>query len=251
MDPETGLRCARFLAKLGVPGSFYILHTNPYYGNFYGNHFVRNPDMADWIRGLIVAGFEIGIHNDALHVFLEYGLNGIEALTKEIAWCRSNGAVIKGTVAHNSGPLYGAENYEIFSEKLLWKRKLHSANGNTIPLGSLSMSNLNLTYEGCFARPKKKINIEEAKIFFQDKQASSVRSKEWMKKYLLDNPACDWELDFQFWLTGKDTWIIAGKKGNRELFEWEVGIVKTIEILKNLPLGSRTSIVLHPAYVRS
>lgn len=249
-DPITGIRCARYLARKGICGSFYLLHTSPYYGDFYGSLFIRNPMLNQWVKDFIVAGCEIGLHNDALGVYFNHNSDGIESIKQEITWLRSLGANIRGTVAHNSAPSYTAENYEIFQERLIWNREIYSPKGKIITLGTISEKELNLTYEGTFAIPKQNIDIEKANQFCQNKQNASILSKEWMYQYLIDNPCYNWGIDYQFWLTGKDQWVIAGIHNHQKMFEWNVNLEQTLSILGKLPENSRTVMVIHPAYIR-
>jgi hypothetical protein len=249
-DPITGLRCARFLARKGLSGSFYLLHTAPYYGDFYGEYFLRNPLLKEWIQGFVIAGSEIGIHNDCLHIYLQFERDGITALRNELAWIRAVGAMVRGTVAHNSGPVYGAENYEIFSGRQLWQRKLKTPSGLTVPLGQLSENELGLEYEGTFGIKKQTMSVLAAEKFFQEKERSSVRSEGWMKTYLTENPACDWTTDLQMWLINRDQWVVAGNLQGRAVFEWGISGRQLIQIAAELPSGSRNTLVMHPEYVR-
>lgn len=242
-DPLTAIRCARYLARLGLPGSFYLLHTARYYGQFSGGIFIRNPLLKDWVRRLIVTGCEIGVHNDALGVYLNYGLNGAAVLANEIRWLKSQGAAIKGTVAHNSSPVYGAENSEIFKGRVLWKRKVWK-NGRRLPVGEVYEDDLGLTYEGTYVKPKKNIDTRAARQFVADVESSSLSSEEWVRKFLCDNPILDYAIDYQFWLIGQDKWVVAGK----ELFEWHVNLERVIELLAGLPEKSRSVVVMHPEY---
>lgn len=248
-DPITALRIARYLASVGVSGSFYLLHTSPYYAAPCEGVIVRNPELAKWIRGLIVAGCEVGLHNDALTVQAKWGMDGVAAIRDELAWLRSQGLNIRGSVAHNSGPVYGAENYEIFAGRVLWKRKVKSGSGIAFPLGSVQEKELGLEYEGTFAVPKNDPDTHAAAAFFADLGAADCRSEEWMRKYLVDNPACDWAVDIQCWLLGKDMWVVAGKYDGTKVFEWNIGLEKLLQMLRAMPLGLRIMMVVHPEYV--
>ncbi|OGA21478.1 MAG: hypothetical protein A3I02_01455 [Betaproteobacteria bacterium RIFCSPLOWO2_02_FULL_67_26] len=249
-DPVTAVRCARHLAARGICGSFYLLHSAPYYGHFAHNLFLRNPQLRGWVMGLVAAGCEIGVHNDALKVYLEWGKDGASALETEIAWLRMLGARVRGTVAHNSGPTYGAENFEIFSGRTLWARQLTDRRGRALPLDNLAEAKLGLAYEGTFAKRKHRFDRDAAERFFADREAASVRSEAWMRRYLLDNPALDWAIDYQFWLVGKDSWVAAGRFADEELFEWQVDLDRVRQLVLRLPAGSRTVFVVHPEYVR-
>lgn len=249
-DPLTALRCARHLARNGMPGSFYLLHSAPYYGDFHGDVFVRNPEIPRWIRSMVVAGCEIGIHNDVMGVEQHYGVDGAASITAELTWLRALGADIRGTVAHNSMPLYGAENYEVFANRVLMSADAPiDPRRATLPIGRLQESELNLQYEGTFARPREDVDLDAVREFLNADDAS-VRSPSWMRTYLLDNPYCEWEADSQLWLTGTDEWVLASRFGSQEIFESGITQDRAIEALSQLPKGSRTLILIHPVYVR-
>ena len=248
-DPVTALRAARHLARYGISGSFYLLHTAIYYGEFNNEVFVRNPLLLKWLHGFIVAGCEIGLHNDTIGADLIPGIDGGEVFKTELAWLRSKGAVIKGTVGHNSAPIYGAENSEVFSGRKLWDRVALSPDGVKLPLESLDENKLNLLYEGTFSRKKTKIDASNARAFITEREKSNLQSESWMKQFLLDNPYRDYEIDYQFWLIGKDKWVAAGRFANQALFEFAIGRDRLMYLLDELPEGSRSIMVIHPAYV--
>lgn len=245
-DPLTALRCARFLARKGVGGSFYLLHTALYYGQYSGGIFIRNSELRDWLHGFMLAGCEIGLHNDCLYLYHNLNIDGAKALADEINWLRSNGVSVCGTVAHNSGPVYGAENFEIFKGRILWPRTVKTSNGYKVPLGVLDESELGLSYEGACVSIKKALDKKQANIFFNDKESASVRSEVWMRRYLLDNPAMNHLTSYRCWLIGKDQWVVAGEG----VFLWNINIFNLIDFIKKLPLGKRIVITVHPEYVR-
>ncbi len=247
-NPEMALKAAKYLARKGVCGSFYVLHTASYYGEFKNNTFIRNSKLAEWILGFIVAGCEIGLHNDALGVFSVHNRDGLEHFKQELEWLRSLGAVIHGTVGHNSAPIYGAENFEIFKERVLWYREARTPSGQILPLGKLSEKKLNLKYEGNFPIPKNKFNIGDAVEFCAFSKDSNIRSKSWMRRYLFLNPCFDRKIDYQFWLIGNDKWVAGGKFNDENFFEWEIDSNRLFDLIKKLPKNSRSIIVIHPDY---
>lgn len=250
-DPVTALRCARHLAREGICGSFYLLHTAPYYGQLVGGRLIRHARLREWVRGFVVAGCELGLHNDCLTLYRDYGVSGAKALQQELAWLRSEGAVVRGTVAHNCGAVYGAENYEIFAERQLWTRPVRTPSGKRVPLGQLRERDLDLQYEGTFAVPRAMLDRAAAQAFFGDPASADVRSEAWMRRFLLDNPCCEWEVGCQCWLTGRDRWVVAGRRGHERIFEWDVDLTRMLEVLRQMPDGSRAVLVVHPEYVRA
>ena len=57
-DIWTALRCARHLASVGVPGSFFFLHTSHYYGRFSKWSFFRHRGLSALLREFVVTGCE-------------------------------------------------------------------------------------------------------------------------------------------------------------------------------------------------
>ena len=249
-DPLTALRIARHLARVGSSGSFYLLHTAPYYADRLAPGLVvRNGQLAHWIRGLIVSGAEVGLHYDPLGVVKEWGIDGIAAMKCELSWLRSQGLHLSGVVAHNSGPAYGAENYEVFSDRVLWPRDVEVGDGLLLPLGRLALDELGLEYEGTFAAPRSDVVIDDATAFFADTASANIRSESWMRRYLADNPACRWTLDAQCWLLGKDSWAIAGYFRDPHEFIWDAQLEDVLHYLSDLPESARAMLVIHPEYV--
>ncbi len=204
--------------------------------------------MAELVLRFIVSGCELGLHTDPFWVYTVHNIDGAKAVRQELTWLKSLGVVIRGTVAHNSAPVYGCENYEIFEERVLWQREVRSPTGKILPLGKLSEKELNLTYEGNFAIRKKDIKVEDAVEFCSNVAGTDVRSKAWMRRFLIDNPCCDRAIDYQFWLIGKDKWVAAGKEKRQELFEWEIDIGRLLDLIQNLPENTHSVLVIHPDY---
>lgn len=247
-DPVTGLRLARHLARMGICGTFYLLHSAPYYGDVHGGIVVRQPQLAGWLRGYIVAGCEIGLHNDALGMYCAHDIDPLALLKTELAWLRAQGACVRGTSAHNSISATGAENYEVFTECVLWRRNLDSFSGRRLALGAAPMSDLGLTYEGTFALPRDTVEPARAEVFASKETGADIRSETWMREYLIDNPVCRWTVDFQLWLLGRDRWVIAGARGSEPVFEWDVRLADVKRFVSDLPPHSTTLFVLHPEY---
>jgi len=249
-DPLTALRCARALGRRGLAGGFYLLHSAPYYGDFVDGTFIRNPDVRRWVEAMIVHGCEIGLHTDAMGVRAQHGVDGAAAVRQELEWLRAVGAVIHGTVAHNSLPVYGAENYEVFAQRVLASADgLPDPRRLALPIGVLDEAELHLSYEGTFARPRRDLDPEAVGGFLEIEDAG-VTSEAWMRAYLTQNPYCTWEVDAQAWLTGRDRWVFAATGAGGPRFEFEVGIERVLECFAEMPVGTKTLFVVHPVYVR-
>jgi hypothetical protein len=231
-----------------LAGSFYLLHTAPYYGALQDGRLVHNAALRGWVDDLIVAGSEIGLHNDSLGLICRHRLDGITALRTELAWLRSAGARIRGTAAHNSAPICGAEAFEVFREMKLYDRRVPDGHGGLLPLGLLSMAELQLEYEGTFARPRTRVDRGAATRFVASE--ASLDSEAWMRTFLADNPLCTWDVDCQCWLVGPDAWVIAGRNGDATLFEWHVSLDRVLDVLAATAPGARCVVLVHPVYVR-
>ncbi|MFY9080248.1 hypothetical protein [Aliarcobacter cryaerophilus] len=245
-DPITAVRCARALAQRGLSGSFYFLHSALYYGEFYNNVFVRNPQVVDWVKQIVIAGSEIGIHNDAIGISKNHKIDGIKHLETEINWMRSIGTNIYGTVAHNNFLLHNAENYEIFKEHQLFKRNFLWKFLNNI--GKVTKEPFGLEYEGTFAKEKLIMNKQSIKKYV-DKYKNTASKKEWMYEYFFNNPINDWSCEIQIWIVGKNKWIIASKQNEKNIFEYDVPLSKVVDFIKNdIQVSSSILFVLHPEY---
>ena len=88
-DPETAVRLARYNARYGLAGSFFVLHTAYYYGAWADGVWCRNAGMVrDWVR-LVLAGAEVGLHLDPLGLYANPGVDGAAAVRTELAYLRS------------------------------------------------------------------------------------------------------------------------------------------------------------------
>lgn len=247
-DPFTAIRCAKALSKVGLSGSFYFLHSAVYYGNFYKNIFIRNPKVQRWIEDLVIAGSEIGIHNDILGVYKFKDYDGIEHFKEELTWMRACGAIIEGVTSHNNFLTYGAENSEVFQGQELFSRNINLTIANqkfiNKSLGLLSFEDLALQYEGTFYKAKPDINEEDLKEYCTIQP--SFFDESWAKRYFTSNPTLDWTVDYQAWLIGKNKWIFSGKDGR---FDYMISLSKLIKIIKNdIPNSTKILLELHPEF---
>lgn len=243
-DPEKGVDLSKILAREGIPGTFYLLTSANYYGQFVGDTFVRNPMVKTWVKNFIVSGCELGLHNDALGISINYRVNGSKALIDELAYIRSLGAVVTGTVAHNSFPVHMAENFEVFEEHQLWKRDTRISQ----LLGVLKQEDYGISYEGNY--PLKITKIDQAKLTQFLQITPNLKNKEWMKKYLLDNPYMDRDYDNDIWLTGSDSWCCCSRNMAQRFFDIDMNYSEMVDFLISRSPGSRTVITLHPEFFK-
>jgi len=247
-DIVTGLRAARFLASRGVPGSFYLLHTSHYYGVFDKGFFYRYSSLATFVDGFIATGCEIGLHADPLHIYYNHKCNGIQAVSKELEWLRSCGVKIKGTVAHNSAAVFGAENFEVFRGKSAAGRTKLRYKNRSIPLGCVDENILELNYEGNYPVLPDQLDEKEVDEFSRLSKGDMVRNKEWLELYFLHNPYFDRLYDVDIWLLSKNAWVVAYRTEDKRLL-WPVTTDDMLELVKNLENGIRIVITIHPEYV--
>jgi hypothetical protein len=248
-DPLTALRMARYNARYGICGSFYILHTAYYYGSMINGVFQRNHLLKEWMRGFIVAGCEIGLHIDPFSLYIDYGIDGASALCEELKWLREQGAMIYGTVAHNSFPAYGAENFEIFKNRVFGNRKSFQKDNIRITLGILNEKELGLHYEGNYADEIRLASSERIDRWLNSTTINAAQSENWMRTYLFENPYCQWGPDVVIWPISGYKWSVAARPLNSApFFKWNVSQEETLSVFRQMPPGTRTSIVLHPIY---
>lgn len=145
---------ARIEAALGIRSTFFVLHTAPYHATFEGGQVHRYEAVVELYREIQELGHEIAIHTDALGLYQDHGLDGADGLRNELAWLRSEGIEITGTLAHNSFGVYGANNYSLFKGRPLTDyfgagtARSVEHNGRWSPIQELDEDELGLTYEG-------------------------------------------------------------------------------------------------------
>ncbi len=243
-DPATGLRAARHLARFGLPGQFFVLHTSKYYVRVVDGVRYRNPELVDLVRGFLVAGAELGLHVDALALY-QQGIDGAEAVKTEIAWLRSLGAEVPSVCAHNAACSYGAENFEVFRELAAGGRRSVKWNGERLPLQVLDMDELGLRYEANLPLPRAKVPAQTG-VFFEP-PPDAVRDPEWLRAYLIEHPVFERGYEVSVWLLGADQWAIA-RHGEDGALEWPVDLDRVFEFLTDLDGARDVVFVLHPEY---
>jgi hypothetical protein len=248
-EPYSSVEVAAALHAAGLTGSFYVLHTADYYGQWIDGVFRRNTDIAPLLRR-IQNEFEceVGLHNDALWVYQQSGVDGAQAVAEELAWLRQEGLRVVGTAAHNSAPLYGAENFEIFRGRAALNRTALEFQGRTIPLQSLDEAELGLAYEANFPTPTKR-DSTRLRQYLAGSPDDAIRDRSWMRTYLADNPHTQWGACFNAWLIGRDRWVIAGRRWWRHLFVWDAKLRDVQAFLENVPSGKRVVFHIHPIYI--
>lgn len=249
VDFIAALKCARLLALRGIPGSFYVLHIASYYGTFHAGMFYRHYGFAEMLQELVETGVEIGIHHDALGVFIRERVNGAMAVETEIEWMRGKGATISGGVAHNSALAHGGvENFEIFRGKSFRGRQWAAVAGAVIPLEAIDPIVIGYEYEGLFPRLREQINPEFSNNFLQGAPPDAIRDATWLELTLLDNPVYESAYETDIWLLGKDSWVLAQRQPLRR-FLYPLTTEQMLRELSDLPVGTRASLNVHPEYV--
>lgn len=247
-DVNTALKAAKFLSENSVPGSFYLLHTATYYGYFEDYLFHRQPGMKYFVKELVKTGCEIGLHTDPLSIYCEHNTNGEEAVVKEIKWMRSQGAHICGTVAHNSAPLYGAENFEVFKNRALADRDGFIYKGKKIPLQVIDESKLGIKYEGNYPILSPDMDSQELRDYLSSGGYNGIRDLDWQQQYFINNPVFSRPYDVSIWLLASDSWVIAIHKSPGQV-RWPVKTDAVIEFIGSLTPGERVVINIHPEYI--
>jgi len=242
------LSAAQALSCRGLRGSFYFLHTAIYYGQFVENTFLRNPAIGDFIDTFGHCGQEIGLHIDPLTVYFTFGVDGAQSVLTELSWLRGQGIDVKGALAHNSAPVFGAENFEIFSGLALDDRRHVTHEGVTVPLQSVGMDEAGLAYEGNFPLPPDENDRVLLGNYLGCIPQDALRRADWLSVYLQHNPVFSRPNDVSIWLLGADMWAIAESRP-RKRFLFNVGHVELIEYLKRYAAPGRIVIVIHPEYL--
>ncbi|MEW9679308.1 sulfotransferase [Pseudomonas sp. TE50-2] len=251
MDLVAGLEMSRVAAAAGLPLTFYILHTAPYYGYFYSGIFYRHECSAEVYRAMQANGCEIGLHIDALGLYIDHEVDGAQAVVEELAWLRQQQIHIYGTTAHNCAPVYGAENFEIFKGHSVREEGYYLRGDKFVPLEVLDCAELGLEYEGSQgARAKHFVNPAANDYLVKLAEGDFLRDAQWFKSYIMSNGYNDWGEGYKIWLLGKNMWVIAGNTlDGAEVYEFNVTWERVREFLATLTEKERVIFTLHPIYL--
>jgi len=104
---DSMIAMAQWEKRHGYTSTYYLLHTAPYWA---GHDF-------DWaVRQLHYLGHEVGIHNNALSIHHEFGLDPHDVLDSALTRLRATGVPILSTAAHGDDRCYVGRfvNYQMF-----------------------------------------------------------------------------------------------------------------------------------------
>jgi hypothetical protein len=150
-DIETAVKLARWEAEHGIRATYCVLHTAWYYGRFEaGRLLYRSEDMVEACQEIQALGHEINLHNNAVTVGLRTGADPYDVVAEELDHLRGRGLDIKGTSTHGDNLCHklGYRNLELFRETAPDGPRTLEHEGNTVTIGTRSMTDLGLTYEG-------------------------------------------------------------------------------------------------------
>jgi hypothetical protein len=249
-DPFAAVELADVLAEAGLAGSFYLLHTVAYYGRLEGGTFVRHREVFELLRQVQDRhGSEVGLHTDPLMLYLQHRIDGAAAVRDELEWLRNCGFQVSGTAAHNSAPVYGAENFEIFEGRAVLGRFVLARNELRTPLQVLGERELELEYEANHPVVSQTELTLALSQFVSGAPPDGVRNRAFMQAYLVNNPYCLWGHDYNVWLLGYDQWVIAGHRDRDPLFLWDARLEDVQSFIRRLPAGRRAVLHVHPDYI--
>lgn len=251
-DIVTGLKCAQRLSARRIPGTFYVLHTSGYYGLLEEGVFTRYDGLTPIIEGFAGLRTEFGLHNDGF-MFYQNGIDGTQAVTTELAWLRSLGVPTTSVVAHNSAPVYGAENFEMFEGLSLHGRTACAHNGVTIPLQTLSLAQQALAYEGNFSLPPRADTADLLAGYLSDIAGAQITDPKWQTLHFLNNPTFERDYDVSIWLLAEDSWMLAYHPNDRvfgpRTVHWPLTTSELKRHLSGLLPGLRIMLNIHPEYI--
>jgi hypothetical protein len=105
-DVDLRLANALDMARLerlhGLPATYFVLHTAPYYGSVKRGEAKHDPDLIHNLRLLQDLGHEVGWHNDLVTLQYVYNIEPRTYLTQELAWLRGHGINVRGSASHGS-----------------------------------------------------------------------------------------------------------------------------------------------------
>lgn len=116
-DIPSSVRFARREHKLGIRGTYFVLHTAEYYSRtsalneryfkYINSSSIRKPEVLEYLKKIQNDyNHEIGWHNDLVTLQVVYNIDAGRYLSEELEWLRSNNIVIEGTSSHGSEYCY-------------------------------------------------------------------------------------------------------------------------------------------------
>ncbi|MBX2869825.1 MAG: hypothetical protein KTR18_14190 [Acidiferrobacterales bacterium] len=153
-DLVAALDMAKLENRLGFRSSYYFLHTAPYHSITTNGITARNEAALEIYLEIQSLGHEVAIHTDPLYLYQTHEVDGCQGLTVELDRMREAGLSVRGSLAHNSFDVYGANNYSVFKGRPLstfyscGSAKAVVRNNKWAPLQFLDESELGLDYEG-------------------------------------------------------------------------------------------------------
>lgn len=152
-DIETALRLAQWEHQHNIRATYCVLHTAWYYGEFEQGKYHHYDLMIDTCKKIQDLGHEINLHNNLAVLALQTGYDPFEILEQELEFFCLHGIRITGTSTHGDRLCRELDfrNYELFSESVYESRggrRIISWEGNQVALGSRSMKEFGLIYEG-------------------------------------------------------------------------------------------------------
>jgi hypothetical protein len=196
-DIVTAVRLAKIEHALGLKGSYYVLHTAPYYGYSKDGKYYRSKRCLDIFLEIQSMGHEIGLHNDCLYPLTKHGTTVEETLQSELSFLRSHGIDVCGTASHGSYHSYGASNYEIFEGMSIeGRQRFIDKNGQEHRIGYLNMKDFNLEYEANYILKSWIISADEYNRISFPYKCPYERSDFFIRGY-----------DAQYGIFGKNLWF--------------------------------------------
>lgn len=237
-DINTAIKCSKFMEVNKIPNTFYVLHTGIYYRNVENKtKLERHIDLKENILNISNQYSSIGLHIDPLHVYIKLNQNGSKEVINEINWLNTF-CKVKTICSHNSCGVFGAENFEIFEELTLNKRKSFSFDNIEYPLGTLKLQDLDLIE---INYPIIK-NTEKVRLF-----PKNIDKKETMKMSVHDNDVFYHKYNINIWCCGNEEWLISNNLDN---YYDIVNFDQVISYLDSIKNNSSNIIVfnIHPIY---
>ena len=145
--PFHGLKMSREEKKRNLRGSYYVLHSGRYYGRKRPGAIERYAAMDQVYKEIYANGHEIGVHNDLFSMQLTNGIDPVKFQAAELAYYKSAGIPVVGTVCHGGViNAWGLNNTWIFSD--FKKTGVYQHKGKVYSYGKLSVKDFGFAYEG-------------------------------------------------------------------------------------------------------
>jgi hypothetical protein len=240
---DLALRQSRHLARIGLPSTFFLAHTEAFYGSSVEGSLQHDPALPQGVFQLMATGCEIGLKTDPFGSRFPEGPDAALAIETEIAWLRAQRVRVSGTAAEP--PLDGcaAEGFEIFAGKAIGDRTTFATASGSARLQLLRQADLGLTYEANFAEVRADVGAETVEEYFSTLAGQRRNTEPVLRLYWATNPVLERGYEATAIPLSQGRWVVARGVGGVAL-TYLADLAALLGWLDDVPAGWRVVLLV-------